>query len=118
MAVYRSFLFAPGNHTRRVEKALSLDADATILDLEDACPIARRERRVPSRSPPASARARARLHPRQRHDDRVRYGDIVAVVQRGSTASSCRVEQADEIGPSTGDCQLERGGACRSARST
>jgi citrate lyase beta subunit len=32
----RSFPFAPGNHARRVEKALSLDADAVILDLEDA----------------------------------------------------------------------------------
>ena len=40
MAVYRTFLFAPGNHPRRVEKAFSLDADAVILDLEDACPIA------------------------------------------------------------------------------
>ncbi len=29
-------LFTPGNQTRRVEKALSLDADAVILDLEDA----------------------------------------------------------------------------------
>jgi citrate lyase subunit beta/citryl-CoA lyase len=29
-------LFAPGNHPRRVEKALTLDADAVILDLEDA----------------------------------------------------------------------------------
>jgi citrate lyase subunit beta/citryl-CoA lyase len=36
----RSFLFAPGNHERRVEKALSLDADAVILDLEDAVAIA------------------------------------------------------------------------------
>jgi hypothetical protein len=27
----RSFLFAPGSHARRVEKALSLDADAVIL---------------------------------------------------------------------------------------
>jgi citrate lyase subunit beta/citryl-CoA lyase len=32
----RTFLFAPGNHPRRVENALSLDADAVILDLEDA----------------------------------------------------------------------------------
>jgi len=32
----RTFLFAPGNHPRRVEKALSLGADAVILDLEDA----------------------------------------------------------------------------------
>ncbi len=36
MAVYRSFLFAPGNHARRVEKSLTLGADAVILDLEDA----------------------------------------------------------------------------------
>jgi hypothetical protein len=36
----RSLLFAPGNHARRVAKALSLDADAVILDLEDAVAIA------------------------------------------------------------------------------
>jgi citrate lyase subunit beta/citryl-CoA lyase len=35
----RSFLFAPGNHARRVEKALTLSADAVILDLEDAVAI-------------------------------------------------------------------------------
>src|SRR5271163_2857769 len=40
MQPLRSFLFAPGNHARRVEKALSLDADAVILDLEDAVAIA------------------------------------------------------------------------------
>jgi citrate lyase subunit beta / citryl-CoA lyase len=32
----RSFLFAPANVPRRVEKALTLDADAVILDLEDS----------------------------------------------------------------------------------
>lgn len=36
MPVYRSFLFAPGNHARRVEKSFTLGADAVILDLEDA----------------------------------------------------------------------------------
>ena len=36
MPVFRSFLFAPGNHARRVEKCLTLGADAVILDLEDA----------------------------------------------------------------------------------
>lgn len=35
----RSLLFAPANHARRVEKALSLPADAVILDLEDAVAI-------------------------------------------------------------------------------
>lgn len=32
----RSFLFTPANVPRRVEKALSLEADAVILDLEDS----------------------------------------------------------------------------------
>ncbi len=36
----RSFLFAPGNHARRVEKALTIPADAVILDLEDAVAVA------------------------------------------------------------------------------
>ena len=36
MPLNRSFLFAPGNVARRVEKALTLDADAVILDLEDS----------------------------------------------------------------------------------
>src|SRR5471032_2527657 len=39
-SVLRTFLFAPGNHPRRVEKALALDADAVILDLEDAVAVA------------------------------------------------------------------------------
>jgi citrate lyase subunit beta / citryl-CoA lyase len=38
--ILRSLLFAPGNVTRRVEKALSLNADVVILDLEDAVPLA------------------------------------------------------------------------------
>ena len=40
MLVLRSLLFAPGNHPRRVEKALTLDADAVVLDLEDAVAVA------------------------------------------------------------------------------
>ncbi|TCH96011.1 CoA ester lyase [Roseococcus sp. SYP-B2431] len=36
----RTFLFAPGDHERRAGKALTLDADAVILDLEDAVAIA------------------------------------------------------------------------------
>jgi len=35
----RSFLFAPGNVARRVEKALTLEADAVILDLEDSVAV-------------------------------------------------------------------------------
>jgi len=40
MSVHRSFLFVPGNNPRRVEKALAAGADAVILDLEDAVPVA------------------------------------------------------------------------------
>lgn len=39
----RSFLFAPGNHPRRVEKAFLLGADAVILDLEDSVAVAEKE---------------------------------------------------------------------------
>ena len=40
MPLNRTFLFAPGNHPRRVEKALGLEADGVILDLEDAVAVA------------------------------------------------------------------------------
>jgi citrate lyase subunit beta / citryl-CoA lyase len=36
----RSFLFAPGNVPRRVDKALTLEADVVIVDLEDSVAIA------------------------------------------------------------------------------
>ena len=36
----RSFLFAPGNHPRKVEKVFQAGADVVILDLEDAVAIA------------------------------------------------------------------------------
>ncbi len=39
----RSFLFAPGNQPRRVEKAFLLDADAVILDLEDSVAMSEKE---------------------------------------------------------------------------
>ena len=39
----RTFLFAPGNHPRKVEKVFGAGADAVILDLEDAVAIAEKE---------------------------------------------------------------------------
>ena len=36
MHPYRSVLYMPGSNARALEKARSLDADALILDLEDA----------------------------------------------------------------------------------
>jgi citrate lyase subunit beta/citryl-CoA lyase len=35
----RSFLFAPANHARRIEKTLEVPCDAVILDLEDAVAV-------------------------------------------------------------------------------
>lgn len=43
MKPLRTALFVPGNRPDRAEKALGLDADAVILDLEDAVPIAEKE---------------------------------------------------------------------------
>ena len=39
----RSFLFAPGNRPRMLEKVGHCGADAVILDLEDAVPISEKE---------------------------------------------------------------------------
>ena len=78
----RSFLFAPGNHARRVVKALSLDADAVILDLEDAVAIAEK---AASREMVVAALDRPRqglLYIRVNAvDTEFCYGDLVAVVQ-------------------------------------
>jgi citrate lyase subunit beta / citryl-CoA lyase len=57
MPLNRSLLFAPGNHPRRVEKALGLDADGVILDLEDAVAVADK---AAARGPVAEALKRAR----------------------------------------------------------
>ncbi len=80
----RSFLFAPGNHARRVEKALSLDADAVILDLEDAVAIAEKPA---TREVVAAALERPRqglIYVRVNAvDTEFCYGDLVAVVQPG-----------------------------------
>jgi citrate lyase subunit beta/citryl-CoA lyase len=80
----RSFLFAPGNHSRRVTNALSLDADAVILDLEDA--VATAEKRAArgavvaalglSRRPLLYVRVNAA-------DTEFCHGDLVAIVCPG-----------------------------------
>lgn len=57
MPLNRTFLFAPGNHPRRVEKALALQADAVILDLEDSVATADK---AAARKPVAQALERPR----------------------------------------------------------
>ena len=84
MRPLRSFLFAPGNHARRVEKALSLDADAVILDLEDA--VATAEKRATRHAVIAALGRprRALLYVRVNAvDTEFCYGDLAAVVRSG-----------------------------------
>src|SRR5258705_1905144 len=57
MPLLRSLLFAPGNVPRRVEKALTLAADAVIVDLEDSVAISDKEA---TRKPVARALERPR----------------------------------------------------------
>jgi citrate lyase subunit beta/citryl-CoA lyase len=84
MPLNRSFLFAPGNVARRVEKALTLDADAVIVDLEDSVATSEKEA---TRKPVAEALTRPRSC---RGYVRVNapsspfcYGDLVATVHKG-----------------------------------
>jgi citrate lyase subunit beta/citryl-CoA lyase len=83
MPLNRSFLFAPGNVARRVEKALTLDADAVIVDLEDSVATSEKEA---TRKPVAEALARPR---RGRGYVRVNapssafcYGDLAATIHK------------------------------------
>lgn len=43
MIILRSLIFVPGNQERRIEKALTIPADAVILDMEDSVPVAEKE---------------------------------------------------------------------------
>ena len=99
MTLCRSFLFAPGNHARRVEKALTLAADAVILDLEDAVAVAEK--------PAARQAVRAALQRPRRCRGYVRvnamgtewgYADLVAMVAPGVDGIVLpKLESADEI---------------------
>ena len=80
----RSFLFAPGNHARRVEKALTLDADAVILDLEDAVATAEKPATRETVAAALERPRRGRLYVRVNAvDTEFCYGDLVAIVRPG-----------------------------------
>ena len=95
----RSFLFAPGNVARRVEKALGLDADVVIVDLEDSVAVIDK---AVTRAPVADALARPR---KGRAYVRVNapsspfcYGDLVATVHKGVDGVVLpKVESAAEL---------------------
>jgi citrate lyase subunit beta/citryl-CoA lyase len=78
----RSFLFAPGNHARRVEKALTLDADAVILDLEDAVATAEKPATRAAVAAALTVPRSGLLYVRvNAADTEFCCGDLVAVVQ-------------------------------------
>ncbi len=83
-SVLRSFLFAPGNHPRRVEKALTLAADAVILDLEDAVAagekVAARKTVVEALSKPRTGRGYVRVNA---IGTQWCLGDVMEVVRPG-----------------------------------
>lgn len=99
MPLNRSFLFAPGNVPRRVEKALGLEADVVILDLEDSV--------APSDKPAArKAIAEALTRPRgPRGYVRVNaastafcYADLVETIHKGVDGVVLpKVESAAEL---------------------
>ena len=84
MLVFRSLLFAPGNHARRVEKALTLDADVVILDLEDAVAVSEkadtREKVVAALQAPRRTPGYVRINA---FDTPFCFDDLQAVVVRG-----------------------------------
>ena len=96
---FRSWLFAPGNHSRRVEKALSLDADVVILDLEDAVAIGEklktREVVVSALQGPRSALGYIRINA---YDTNFCYGDLCTVIANGVDGVILpKVETRDQI---------------------
>ena len=99
MPVFRSFLFAPGNHPRRTEKAFSLGADAVILDLEDACPaaekVATRDVVVAAMQRPRACLGYVRVNP---ISTTFGHRDIEAVVRAGVDGLVIpKIETADEL---------------------
>jgi citrate lyase subunit beta/citryl-CoA lyase len=99
MTVLRSMLFAPGNHARRVQKALSGEADAVILDLEDACPlgekVATRAVVVAALSSPRGSLGYVRINALTTD---YAYGDLLAVVHTAVDGIMlAKVESADQL---------------------
>ena len=84
MGPFRSFLFAPGNHPRKVEKVFDCGADAVILDLEDAVAtsekVATRPAIVEALQRPRGTLGYVRGNG---HHTEFFYGDLVAVVGPG-----------------------------------
>ncbi len=95
----RTWLFAPGNHARKVEKVFGVGADVAILDLEDAVAVAEK---VAARGAvaealalPRTCRAYVRVNAL---DTGFTFGDLEAVVGSGLDGVVLpKVERAADI---------------------
>jgi citrate lyase subunit beta/citryl-CoA lyase len=84
MTRLRTLLFTPGNHPRRVEKALSLAADGVILDLEDAVAVTEKPAARPAVVAAFTAPRQGALYVRVNAMSTAWcYADMAAVVQPG-----------------------------------
>jgi citrate lyase subunit beta/citryl-CoA lyase len=114
MTVFRSFLFAPANHPRRVEKAFTLEADAVILDLEDACAIsekaASRTKVSEAMAQPRRGLGYVRVNPLPTE---FAYGDLTETVRPGLDGVVLpKVESASDLRTADwliGQMERERG---------
>ncbi len=99
MSALRSLLFAPGNHARRVEKALPLPADGVILDLEDAVAITEKSATRPTVVEAFTKPRHGKLYVRVNGlTTEWCYGDLVAVVQAGLNGIILpKVEDPDQL---------------------
>ena len=110
----RTLLFAPGNHARRVEKALTLAADGVILDLEDAVAITEKTAARPAVTEAFGKPRTGKLYVRVNAlTTEWCYGDLVAIVQRGLDGIVLpKVEHAHELRAADwliGNLERERG---------
>jgi citrate lyase subunit beta/citryl-CoA lyase len=99
MPAYRSFLFAPGNHARKVAKVFDCGADNVILDLEDAVAraekVATRALVVEALQRPRKGGAYVRVNA---FNTEFCYGDAVAVAGPGLDGIILpMVESSDQI---------------------
>ncbi len=114
MSALRSLLFAPGNHARRVEKALTLPADGVILDLEDAVAITEKSATRPTVVGAFTKPRHGKLYVRVNGlTTEWCYGDLVAVVQAGLDGIILpKVEDPDQLRTADwviGSLERERG---------
>ena len=95
----RTWLFAPGNHARKVEKVMQAGADVAILDLEDAVAVAEKEATRPAVAAALRLSRPCRAYVRVNAlDTGFTFGDLEAVVGPGLDGIVLpKVERAADI---------------------